>query len=42
MKKIIAIAGSNNKSSQTYRLLKLWLKRMSELDESVQYEVLLL
>lgn len=42
MGKIVAIAGSNNKNSRTYRLLNLWLKRMSELDDSLQYEVLLL
>ena len=42
MKRIIAIAGSNNKQSQTYRLLHLWLRRMAELDSTVEYEVLLL
>lgn len=42
MKKIIAIAGSNNKHSQTYRLLNMWLRRMAELDPAVQYEVFLL
>lgn len=41
-KRIIAIAGSNNKHSQTYRLLHLWLRRMAELDSTVEYEVLLL
>ena len=42
MGRIVAIAGSNNKNSRTYQLLNLWLKRMSELDGSLQYEVLLL
>lgn len=42
MRKIVAIAGSNNKNSRTYRLLNLWLKHMSSLDESIQYEVFLL
>lgn len=42
MKKIIAIAGSNNQNSQTYRLLNLWLARMAQLDSTVEYEVLLL
>ena len=42
MKKIIAIAGSNNQNSQTCRLLNLWLARMAQLDSTVEYEVLLL
>lgn len=42
MKKIIAIAGSNNQNSQTCRLLNLWLGRMAQLDSTVEYEVLLL
>ncbi len=42
MKRIIAIAGSNNKESRTCRLLHLWLRRMAELDSAVEYEVVLL
>lgn len=42
MKKIIAIAGSNNQNSQTCRLLNLWLAHMAQLDSTVEYEVLLL
>lgn len=42
MKKILAIAGSNNKHSQTHRLLNLWLKCLCERDNAMQYDVLLL
>lgn len=40
-KRILAIAGSN-RHSPTCRLLHRWLRRMAELDSTVEYEVLLL
>lgn len=40
MKKVLAIAGSNHKNSQTRRLLELWLERLCKLDSTVVYEVL--
>ena len=40
--KIIAIVGSNNKESQTCRLIELWFQRMAALDHTVRCEAVVL